>query len=169
MGPASPPPYGRSAFQPQTGSRSGQIRFPWLTGPELDTAVSATIRFQGLLAVANSAESFERTAGVSTEYVPTREDRFSFGIWTVGWQGVDVFGSAMRPPMPAETGPVVTTATTNLFSHPVFNQLREPVLAPGETWRDVQHATAGPGTLGRRGLACEHLDQLALEQLYGVR
>jgi xylose isomerase len=101
---------------------------------------------------------------VTTEYVPTREDRFSFGIWTVGWQGVDVFGSAVRPPMPAEravyklaelgaygvnfhdndvfdfdasgaerderigafrkalaeTGLVVTTATTNLFSHPVF-------------------------------------------------
>jgi xylose isomerase len=82
----------------------------------------------------------------------------------VGWQGVDVFGSAVRPPMPAEravrklaeigaygvnfhdndvfgfddtseereeriaafrkaldeTGLVVTTATTNLFGHPVF-------------------------------------------------
>src|SRR6201996_2134851 len=35
-------------------------------------------------------------------YVPTREDRFSFGIWTVGWQGVDVFGDAVRPPMPAD-------------------------------------------------------------------
>ena len=97
-------------------------------------------------------------------YVPTPADRFSFGIWTVGWQGVDVFGSAVRPPMPAEravrklaeigaygvnfhdndvfgfddtseereeriaafrkaldeTGLVVTTATTNLFGHPVF-------------------------------------------------
>src|SRR5207248_8255663 len=82
----------------------------------------------------------------------------------VGWQGVDVFGGAVRPPMPAEravrklaelgaygvnfhdndvfefgaseaerseriaafraaleeTGLVVTTATTNLFSHPMF-------------------------------------------------
>src|SRR5487761_564137 len=100
----------------------------------------------------------------SDAYVPTREDKFSFGIWTVGWQGVDVFGSAVRPPMPAgravrelaelgaygvnfhdndvfgfgaadaerdekiaafraalaETGLVVTTATTNLFGHPVF-------------------------------------------------
>jgi xylose isomerase len=99
-------------------------------------------------------------------YVPSREDRFSFGIWTVGWQGVDVFGSAVRPPMPAdravrklaelgaygvnfhdndvfefgaseaerdariaafrkaldETGLVVTTATTNLFSHPMFKE-----------------------------------------------
>jgi xylose isomerase len=101
---------------------------------------------------------------VSTDFVPSREDRFSFGIWTVGWQGVDVFGSAVRPPMPAEravyklaelgayginfhdndvfdfdatpaerderigalrkalseTGMVVTTATTNLFGHPMF-------------------------------------------------
>jgi xylose isomerase len=97
-------------------------------------------------------------------FVPAPEDRFSFGIWTVGWQGVDVFGGATRPYMPAEramtrlaelgaygvnfhdndvydfgvsdaerderiaafrkaleqTGLVVTTATTNLFSHPVF-------------------------------------------------
>ena len=97
-------------------------------------------------------------------YVPARSDRFSFGIWTVGWQGVDVFGGAVRPPMAADravrklaelgvygvnfhdndvfgfdasaaerdrqvgafraaladTGLVVTTATTNLFGHPVF-------------------------------------------------
>jgi xylose isomerase len=99
-------------------------------------------------------------------YAPARADRFSFGIWTVGWQGVDVFGPAVRPPMPADravrklaglgaygvnfhdndvfgfdatgadrekriaefrqaladTGLVVTTATTNLFSHPVFKE-----------------------------------------------
>ncbi len=101
---------------------------------------------------------------MSEEYVPSPDDRFSFGIWTVGWQGVDVFGTAVRPPMPAEravyklaelgaygvnfhdndvfdfaateaerdervaafrkalneTGLVVTTATTNLFGHPMF-------------------------------------------------
>src|SRR5579859_3264140 len=100
----------------------------------------------------------------SDAYVPKREDKFSFGIWTVGWQGVDVFGSAVRPAMPADravrklaelgaygvnfhdndvfafdaseaerdkaitefrqaladTGLVVTTATTNLFGHPMF-------------------------------------------------
>jgi xylose isomerase len=99
-------------------------------------------------------------------YVPSRADHFSFGLWTVGWQGVDVFGSAVRQPMPAEravrklaelgaygvnfhdndvfefgasdaeresmiaafrkaldeTGLVVTTATTNLFSHPMFKE-----------------------------------------------
>ena len=37
------------------------------------------------------------------DFVPTREDKFSFGLWTVGWQGVDVFGGAVRAPMaPAE-------------------------------------------------------------------
>src|SRR4051794_40014236 len=32
-----------------------------------------------------------------SDYTPTREDRFSFGLWTIGWQGVDVFGTAVRP------------------------------------------------------------------------
>ncbi|MCL2732774.1 MAG: xylose isomerase, partial [Actinomycetia bacterium] len=38
----------------------------------------------------------------SDRYVPVKEDKFSFGIWTVGWQGVDVFGGAVRPPMAAD-------------------------------------------------------------------
>lgn len=32
----------------------------------------------------------------------TRADRFSFGLWTVGWQGVDVFGTAVRVPLDPE-------------------------------------------------------------------
>ena len=32
-----------------------------------------------------------------TDYTPTKDDRFSFGLWTVGWRGVDVFGGAVRP------------------------------------------------------------------------
>jgi xylose isomerase len=32
-----------------------------------------------------------------TDYTPTKDDKFSFGLWTVGWQGVDVFGGAVRP------------------------------------------------------------------------
>ena len=35
-------------------------------------------------------------------YVPSRDDRFSFGIWTVGWQGADAFGGAVRQPMAAD-------------------------------------------------------------------
>ncbi|MDT0412872.1 MULTISPECIES: xylose isomerase [Streptomyces] len=30
-------------------------------------------------------------------YQPTPEDKFSFGLWTVGWQGRDPFGDATRP------------------------------------------------------------------------
>ncbi|MEU0269099.1 xylose isomerase [Nocardioides sp. NPDC006303] len=32
-----------------------------------------------------------------TDYTPTPEDKFTFGLWTVGWNGQDVFGSASRP------------------------------------------------------------------------
>jgi xylose isomerase len=34
-----------------------------------------------------------------TELTARPTDKFSFGLWTVGWQGVDVFGGAIRPPM----------------------------------------------------------------------
>ena len=35
---------------------------------------------------------------------PTREDRFSFGLWTVGWPARDPFGEATRPDLdPVET------------------------------------------------------------------
>jgi xylose isomerase len=35
---------------------------------------------------------------------PTREDRFSFGLWTVGWQARDPFGDPTRPALdPVET------------------------------------------------------------------
>jgi xylose isomerase len=33
------------------------------------------------------------------DYSPTPSDRFSFGLWTVGWQARDPFGDATRPPM----------------------------------------------------------------------
>jgi xylose isomerase len=32
-------------------------------------------------------------------YTPSKADKFSFGLWTVGWEGVDVFGTAVRPPL----------------------------------------------------------------------
>ncbi len=35
---------------------------------------------------------------------PTREDKFTFGLWTVGWQARDPFGDATRAPVdPVET------------------------------------------------------------------
>ena len=35
------------------------------------------------------------------EYAPSREDKFSFGLWTVGWQARDLFGEATRPVLAA--------------------------------------------------------------------
>lgn len=38
------------------------------------------------------------------DYQPTPDDRFTFGLWTVGWQGRDPFGDATRPALdPVET------------------------------------------------------------------
>ncbi|CAL9646742.1 Xylose isomerase [Streptomyces sp. enrichment culture] len=34
---------------------------------------------------------------MSKRFNPTPEDRFTFGLWTVGWQGRDPFGDATRP------------------------------------------------------------------------
>jgi xylose isomerase len=34
-----------------------------------------------------------------TNFVATKSDRFSFGLWTVGWQARDMFGEASRPPL----------------------------------------------------------------------
>ena len=31
------------------------------------------------------------------DFAPTRDDKFSFGLWTVGWQGKDPFGDPTRP------------------------------------------------------------------------
>ncbi len=30
-------------------------------------------------------------------YQPTPDDKFTFGLWTVGWRGNDPFGDATRP------------------------------------------------------------------------
>ncbi|EHR50998.1 xylose isomerase [Saccharomonospora marina XMU15] len=32
---------------------------------------------------------------------PVAEDKFSFGLWTVGWRAIDPFGEATRPPLDA--------------------------------------------------------------------
>ncbi|PSK98391.1 xylose isomerase [Murinocardiopsis flavida] len=34
-----------------------------------------------------------------TDYRPVPEDRFSFGLWTVGWRGANTFGDPVRPPL----------------------------------------------------------------------
>ena len=99
-----------------------------------------------------------------SQYDPVKEDKFSFGLWTVGNPGRDPFGDAVRPVQDPnhlvrklaecgawgvnlhdndlvpfgssaaerdrivrefkttlnDTGMCVPMATTNLFSHPIF-------------------------------------------------
>jgi len=39
-----------------------------------------------------------------TDLTPTPADRFTFGLWTVGWHARDPFGDATRPALdPVET------------------------------------------------------------------
>ncbi|MGP9022316.1 xylose isomerase [Streptomyces sp. BR1] len=41
---------------------------------------------------------------MTERFTPTPEDKFTFGLWTVGWQGRDPFGDATRAPLdPVET------------------------------------------------------------------
>jgi xylose isomerase len=41
---------------------------------------------------------------MSQSFTPTPQDRFTFGLWTVGWLGRDPFGDATRAPLePAES------------------------------------------------------------------
>lgn len=74
---------------------------------------------------------------------PTRDDRFSFGLWTVGWPARDPFGDATRPPLdPVETD----------------------LLADRGSFEDFDVAATG-----RRGMHYAALDQLAVEHLLGAR
>src|SRR5213594_591134 len=35
----------------------------------------------------------------SDQYAPKKEDKFSFGLWTIGNRGRDPFGDFVRPPL----------------------------------------------------------------------
>ncbi|MDX6327116.1 MAG: xylose isomerase, partial [Nocardioidaceae bacterium] len=39
----------------------------------------------------------QSTSGTSGTAVARPEDKFSFGLWTVGWRAMDPFGDATRP------------------------------------------------------------------------
>jgi xylose isomerase len=49
------------------------------------------------------------------------------------------------------------------------DQLAQPSLAPDETIATLRAEDFDPDVAGQRGMAFEHLDQLALDHLYGTR
>ena len=60
------------------------------------------------------------------DYTPTPADRFSFGMWTVGWQARDPFGDATRPHLdPVES--VYRLARARGLGHHVPRRRPHPV------------------------------------------
>jgi len=41
----------------------------------------------------------DEAEGTAMALTPTREDKFSFGLWTIGYNGTDPFGGPTRPPL----------------------------------------------------------------------
>ena len=71
-------------------------------------------------------------------YDPTREDHFAFGLWTVGHQGRDPFGDAVRPWLdPAES--VRHLSDLGVWGVSFHD---DDLLAPQETWSDRRAALA---------------------------
>jgi hypothetical protein len=55
---------------------------------------------------------------------PTREDKFSFGLWTVGCRARDLFGEATRPVLAGVQA-----------VHKLSAELSLPILDEGETYQ----------------------------------
>ena len=84
-------------------------------------------------------------------YDPTREDHFAFGLWTVGHQGRDPFGDAVRPWLdPAES--VRHLSDLGVWGVSFHD---DDLLAPQETWSDRRAALARfRGALDETGVVC---------------
>jgi xylose isomerase len=82
-------------------------------------------------------------------YQPRPEDKFSFGLWTVGWEGVDVFGPASRPPLdPVES----TYKLAELGAAAVT--FHDDDLLPDDSTRDVT-LKRFEEALAQTGIRCE--------------
>ena len=83
---------------------------------------------------------------------PTREDKFSFGLWTIGWVGQDQFGSPSRAPLD------VVEAVEKLAE----------IGAYGLTFHD-NDLFGFEASDAERQQQIDRLQQLALEHLLGAR
>jgi hypothetical protein len=97
----------------------------------------------------------------------TKDDHFSFGLWTVGWPGRDPFGEATR----AAVDPV--ESVHQLAARGAWGVTFRDALDPGETLADLRAATDvttfDPDTTAEHGYGFVALNQLALEHLVGGR
>ena len=80
---------------------------------------------------------------------PTRGDKFSFGLWTVGWQARDPFGDPTRPALdPVET----VERLAGLGAYGVTFHDDDLVPAGSDAAAREQHVTAFRAALARTGL-----------------
>jgi xylose isomerase len=117
-------------------------------------------------------------------------ERFSFGLWTVGWRAQDPFGDPTRPPLDpvesvhrlAELGAwgvsfhdddLVPFGTASGERDKIIERfkaaLAEPTLALGESLSDLAADEFDADAVGARGYGFVRLAQLALEHLLGAR
>ena len=85
------------------------------------------------------------------DFRPTRDDRFSFGLWTVGHPGRDPFGDAVRPWL----DPVDSVHRLSDLGAYGVSYHDDDLLAPHETWGDREAAVKRfRHALDETGLVC---------------
>lgn len=121
-------------------------------------------------------------------YEPTPEDRFTFGLWTVGRQPLDPVESVHRltelgaygvtfhdddlaAVQPDRDRAIAAFRKALAEIGPAYRVegLGLPTLNRGETLADLASDGFDPDVAAARGYHFTHLNQLALEHLLGVR
>ena len=68
---------------------------------------------------------------MADEYTPTGEDRFTFGLWTVGNRGRDTFGHETRPALdPVDTVAKLVVSTFKRSNGRDVNEVPSATLRP---------------------------------------
>jgi hypothetical protein len=123
------------------------------------------------------AKRREEVPVTTDRYTPTPQDRFTFGLWTVGNPGRDPFGHDVRPPL----DPVdAVHRLADLGAYGV-NFHDDDLVPPGSTASEregtpeaiaalrAQVAGDDEQALAAQGYGYERLDQLVTELLLGAR
>ena len=110
LAPRQPP--GRVARVEERCHRPGEVpqglllhRLGACGQPRVSARAAVSCRQGSPLAIGRHCDGATLGTVTADRYVPTSEDRSSSGVWTFGWQGVDVFGGATRPPCPPSWPP----------------------------------------------------------------
>jgi hypothetical protein len=108
-------------------------------------------------------------------FTPRPDDRFTFGLWTVGNRGRDPFGHEVRPILdPVDKGrrfaadPDIAEAL-DVARVAALHEQTAPDGFSSAALSDIRKASYDLVALGARGYGHERLDQLVTELLLGTR